>query len=93
VNSEQARNADSVHIKKDTGVIMSDNDKAQLGQAFSTIAGQLVSIGMPLDTAVEIARKFTPADLLDNEVLANIKQTDTAEGLDSNMWDILQAGR
>lgn len=93
VDSEQAKNANTVHIKRDTGVIMSDNDKAQLGQAFSAIAGQLVAIGMPLNKALEVAKKFTPADLVDADLIADIAQNDTAEGMDANIWDMLQAGR
>lgn len=91
-NSEQAKMADRVRIKADNGVILSDMDKAQLGQSFSTIAGQFVSMGVPLQSAVKIARNFVPNAEIDEETMDKLGMNE-AEGMDEAMWEQLNAGR
>lgn len=91
-NSEQAKMAGRVRIKADTGVILSDTDKAQLGQSFSTIAGQFVSMGVPLQNAVKIARNFVPSAEVDEETMNTLGMNE-AEGMDEAMWEQLNAGR
>ncbi len=91
-NSEQAKMADRVRIKADTGVILSDMDKAQLGQSFSTIAGQFVSMGVPLQSAVKIARNFVPNAEIDEETMDKLGMNE-AEGMDEAMWEQINAGR
>lgn len=91
-NSEQAKHARKVQIKPDDGVIMSDQDKAQLGQSFSTIAGQFVSLGVPLNTAIEIAHKFVPSAELDEKIMSQIGGGEDG-GMDAGLWDMLNAGR
>lgn len=92
-NSEQAKFAREVQIKPDDGVIMSDQDKAQLGQSFTTIAGQFVSLGVPLKTAIDIAHKFVPSAELDDGIMTELGAGDEAEGMDQGLWDMLNAGR
>lgn len=92
INSEQAKHAREVTVKADNGVILSDQDNAQLGQAFSTIAGQLVSVGMPLESAIKMAQKFVPSAELDEETMGRLFAGESA-GMDESMWEQLNAGR
>ena len=91
-NSEQAKLADRVRIKADNGVILSDMDKAQLGQSFSSIAGQFVAMGIPLQNAVKIARNFVPNAEIDEETMDALGMNE-AEGMDEAMWEQINAGR
>lgn len=92
LNSEQAKVADKVKIKADNGVIVSDNDKAQLGQAFSSIAGQFVAMGIPLGSAIKIAKSFVPSAELDEETMNAIIENEI-EGMDEDMWNQMNAGQ
>ena len=91
-NSEQARKAGKVHIKADSGVILGDTEKAQLGQAFSTTAGQLAAMGLPLSEAVKIAQKFVPSAEIDEETMIALGAGDGG-GVDEGLWEMLAAGR
>ena len=91
-DSEQAKLAGKVRIKADNGFVLSETDKAQLGQAFTTIVGQFVATGVPLNTAVKIAKSFVPSAEIDEETMNAIDAGD-AEGLDENMWEQMNAGR
>lgn len=91
-NSEQMKLADNVRIKPDSGVVLSDMDKAQLGQAFSAISGQFVAAGVPLASAVQIAKSFVPAAEIDEKTMEALGAGE-AEGLDVGLWEALQAGR
>ena len=90
LNSEQAKVADKVKIKADNGVIVSDNDKAQLGQAFSSIAGQFVAMGIPLGSAIKVAKSFVPSAELDEETMNAITENEV-EGMDEDMWNQMNA--
>lgn len=90
--SEQATLAEKVKIKADNGYVLSEQDKAQLGQTFTGIAGQLVSMGVPLDTAVKTAYKFIPSADLDEETMQELSMGDT-EGMDDQMWEQMNQGR
>lgn len=79
-------------IKADTGVIISDGDRAQLGQTFTTMAGQLVAMGVPLSTAVKVAQKFVPSSDLDEDIMAELGAGES-EGMDESLWEQLNAGR
>lgn len=92
LDSEQAKIADKVRIKADTGVIISDGDRAQLGQAFTTISGQLVAMGVPLSTAISVAQKFVPSADLDENTMAQLGAGES-EGIDESLWEQLNAGR
>lgn len=92
LNSEQAKVADKVKIKADNGVIVSDNDKAQLGQAFSSIAGQFVAMGIPLGSAIKVAKSFVPSAELDEETMNAITENEI-EGMDEDMWNQMNAGQ
>lgn len=92
LDSEQAKIADKVSIKADTGVIISDGDRAQLGQAFTTISGQLVAMGVPLSTAISVAQKFVPSADLDEDTMAELGAGES-EGMDESLWEQLNAGR
>ena len=94
LESEQAEIADKVRIKADTGVIISDGDRAQLGQAFTTMAGQLVAMGVPLSAAVKVAQKFVPSADLDENTMAELGAgAGESEGMDESLWEQLNAGR
>lgn len=97
LNSEQAKVADKVKIKADSGVVISDADKAQFGQAFSSMVGQFVAVGVPLADAVKVAQKFVPSADLDEETMesfgANEPDEGFVEGIDENLWAQLGAGR
>jgi len=90
--SEQATLAEKVKIKADNGYVLSEQDKAQLGQTFTGIAGQLVAMGVPLDTAVKTAHKFIPSADLDEETMQELSMGDT-EGMDDQMWEQMNQGR
>ena len=92
VDSEQAKLADRVQIKADNGFVLSAQDKAQLGQSFTAIAGQLVAMGVPLQTASKVAHKFVPSAELDDETMAELTAGE-AEGMDEGMWEQMNAGR
>ena len=92
LNSEQAKHADKVKIKADNGVIISDSDKAQLGQSFTTIAGQLVAMGIPLATAVKVAKTFVPSAEIDEETMQQFEENEV-EGMDEDMLSQMTAGR
>lgn len=88
-NSEQAKHAREVRIAPDTGTILNDQDKAQLGQAFTTILGTLsTQIGMPLKQAAEVAKKFVPSAELDDDIMNALEQGES-EGIDSDLWNRL----
>ena len=91
-DSEQARLAGKVRIKADNGYVLSEQDKAQLGSTFVQTAGQLVAMGVPLETAVKVAHKFVPSVELDEETMNELSAGDT-EGMDVAMWQQMNAGR
>ena len=91
-DSEQAALAKKVRIKPDNGFVLSEMDKAQLGQAFTTIAGQLTAMGSPLKTAIDVAKSFVPSAELDEDVMAELTAGE-AEGMDENLWESMNAGR
>ena len=92
LNSEQAKLADNVRIKADNGFVLSDNDKAQLGQTFSSMAGQFVAMGIPLSTAIKVAQKFVPSADLDEDTMNELTAGES-EGMDAAMWETMNAGR
>lgn len=93
-NSDQAKYAKDVRIKADDGIILSDQDKAQLGQSFTTIIGQMVSVGVPMGTAVNVAQKFVPSADLDQKTLEQLSSgSDEAEGMDQGLWDSFNQNR
>lgn len=91
-NSEQAKHASEVRIKADDGVILSDQDKAQLGQSFTQIAAQFVGMGAPLKTAIEVAHKFVPSAELDDELMKKLEDMGGAD-MDPDSWEAMQQGR
>ena len=91
-DSDQAALAKKVRIKPDNGFVLSEMDKAQLGQAFTTIAGQLTAMGSPLKTAIDVAKSFGPSAELDEDVMAELTAGE-AEGMDENLWERMNAGR
>ena len=91
-NSEQAALAKKVRIKADNGFVLSETDKAQLGQAFSGMAGQFVAMGVPLTTAIKIAKSFVPSAEIDEETMNALGEGE-AEGMDEDMWNQMNAGR
>ena len=91
-NSEQAKNAGKVRIKADNGFVLSENDKAQLGQAFTSMAGQMTAMGLPLSTAIKVARSFVPSAEIDEETM-NAINAGESEGMDEQMWEQMNAGR
>lgn len=92
VDSEQAKHARKVQIKADSGFVLSEMDKAQLGNSFSQMAGQFVAMGVPLDKAVKIAQKFIPSAEIDEETMKAFEDVD-AQGIDEGMMEQLNAGR
>ena len=92
VDSEQAKHARKVQIKADNGFVLSETDKAQLGQSFTGISGQLVAMGVPLSTAVKVAQKFVPSAEIDEDTM-NALSAGEAEGIDEQMWETMNAGR
>lgn len=91
-DSEQAALAKKVRIKADNGFVLSETDKAQLGQAFTTIAGQLTAMGSPLKTAINVAKSFVPSAELDEEVMNELTAGED-EGMDEDLWNTVNAGR
>lgn len=90
-NSEQAKHAGEVTIQPDSGVVLSDQDKAQLGQSFTTIAAQLVSIGLPVPTAMKLAQKFVPSAEFDEQMMDDLDQVnENQQGFDEDMWGAIQ---
>lgn len=92
VDGEQAKHARKVQIKADSGFVLSEMDKAQLGNSFSQMAGQFVAMGVPLDKAVKIAQKFIPSAEIDEETMKAFEDVD-AQGIDEGMMEQLNAGR
>lgn len=91
-NSEQAKHAKEVKIAPDNGVILSDQDKAQLGQSFTQIINGWVGMGAPLSAAVKVAQKFVPTAEIDEDVMDQIGAGEAA-GMDEDMWNTMNAGR
>lgn len=91
-DSEQARLAGKVRIKADNGYVLSEQDKAQLGSTFVQTAGQLVAMGVPLQTAIKMSHKFVPSADLDEETMNELSSGDN-EGMDEAMWEQMNAGR
>lgn len=91
-NSEQAKHAWEVRIAPDTGVVLSDQDKAQLGASFTQIIGGLVAVGAPLSTAAKVAKKFIPSADLDEQTMSELTGGE-AEGMDQELWDTLNGGQ
>ena len=91
-NSEQAALAKKVRIKADNGFVLSETDKAQLGQAFTTMAGQFVAMGVPLSEAIKVAQKFVPSAEIDEDTM-NALTAGEAEGMDDQMWEAMNGGR
>ncbi len=91
-NSEQAKYAREVKIAADNGVILSDMEKAQLGSSFTQIIGGLVSVGVPLKNAADIASKFIPSAELNEENMASFEQSGESQGLDSDLWNQINGG-
>jgi hypothetical protein len=87
-NSEQAAKASRVRIKPDSGFVLSEMDKAQLGQGFTAMAGQLVAMGVPLATAVKVAKSFVPSADLDDETMKALGEGDD-NGMDGGLWDMM----
>lgn len=92
VDSEQAKHARKVQIKADSGFVLSEMDKAQLGNSFSQMVGQFVAMGVPLDKAVKIAQKFIPSAEIDEKTMKAFEDVD-AQGIDEGMMEQLNAGR
>lgn len=91
-NSEQAKHAWEVRIAPDSGVVLSDQDKAQLGSSFTQIIGGLVAVGAPLSTAVKVAKKFIPSADLDEQTMDELTGGE-AEGMDQDLWNTLNAAQ
>ena len=91
-NSEQFLHADEVRIKADDGVVMSDQEKAQMGQATAQIAGQFVAMGVPLQTSLKAADKLIKDGELDEKLMAEIAEGD-GEGMDEEMYQQMTGGR
>lgn len=91
-NSEQFQHADEVHIKRDDGIVMSDQDRAQMGQSLSQIAGAFVSMGAPLTTALKAADKLIKDGELDQKTMEELTAGEN-EGMDQEMWDAINGGR
>lgn len=91
-DSEQAKLAGKVKIKADNGFVLSEQDKAQLGSTFVQTAGGLVSMGVPLQTAIKVAHKFVPSADLDEKTMEELSAGDN-EGMDDEMWEQMNAGR
>ena len=91
-NSEQAKLAKKVRIKADNGFVLSEMDKAQLGNSFTQMAGQFVAMGVPLSTAIKVAQKFVPSAEIDEETMNSLTAGE-AEGMDENLWQSMNAGR
>lgn len=91
-NSEQFKHADEVHIKRDDGIVMSDQEKAQIGQSLAQTAGAFVSMGAPLTTALKAADKLIKDGELDEKTMDELTAGEN-EGMDQEMWDAINGGR
>lgn len=91
-NSEQFLHADEVHIKRDDGIVMSDQEKAQIGQSLAQTAGAFVSMGAPLTTALKAADKLIKDGELDQKTMDELTAGEN-EGMDQEMWDQINGGR
>lgn len=91
-NSPQAQHAWDVRIAPDSGVVLSDQDKASLGSNFTQIIGGLVAVGAPLSTAVKVAKKFIPSADLDEKTMDELTGGE-AEGMDADLWNTLNAAQ
>ena len=91
-DSEQAKHDRNVKIMADNGFVLSEVEKSQLGQAFSSMAGQFTAMGIPLTTAVKIAQKFVPSAEIDDETMEALGAGES-EGMDEQMWESMNAGR
>lgn len=91
-NSEQYRHAGEVHIKRDDGVVMTDQEKAQIGQSLAQTAGAFVSMGAPLTTALKAADKLIKDGELDENTMDELTAGEN-EGMDQEMWDAINGGR
>ena len=92
-NSEQFQYADEVKIKADDGVVMSDQDKAQMGSTLSQIAGSFVAMGAPIGTALKAATKLVKEAELDQETIDELEEGSDDEGMDDQMWEQMTGGR
>lgn len=92
-DSEQAKLARKVRIKADNGYVISEQDKAQLGSTFVQTAGQLVAMGVPLETAIKVSKKFVPSAELDEDTVNELATAGDNEGMDADMWEQMNAGR
>lgn len=90
-NSEQAKKAKNVRIAPDSGIILSDQDKAGLGQAFAAIQGQLMGTGWPLKEAVSMAQKFVPSAEIDDNIM-NALTAGESEGMNDELWNAVNGG-
>lgn len=85
-NSEQAKYARNVEIAPDNATILSDLEKAQLGQSFAGIAGSMVALGVPVDTAVEVAHSFVPSAELTPDIMSKLGgENDDGQGFDDDL--------
>lgn len=91
-NSEQAKFARNLTIKPDDGVILSANDKATLGVQFSQIASSLAALGLPVETAVNIAHSCVPSAEIDEQTMRTLTAGESAD-IDADLWQMLNAGR
>lgn len=92
-NSEQYQYADEVEIKADDGVVMSDQEKAQIGQSLAQIAGSFVAMGAPLGTSLKAADKLVKDGELDQETIDELEEGSDANGMDEEMWEQMNGGR
>ena len=92
-NSEQYMYADEVQIKADDGVVMSDQEKAQIGQSLAQIAGSFVAMGAPIGTALKAADKLTKDGELDQETIDELEEGSDNQGMDDEMWEQMNGGR
>ena len=93
-NSEQAKHATEVTIKPDTGVILSDEDKAALGVQFTQIVSQLAATGISVGAAMDIAHKCVPSVEIDEKTMQQLSDGGGEdEGIDKDLWAMLEAGR
>ena len=68
--------------------------KSAKQMAFTTIIGQMVSVGVPMGTAVSVAQKFVPSADLDQKTLEQLSSgSDEAEGMDQGLWDSFNQNR
>lgn len=92
-NSEQYKYADEVEIKADDGVVMTDQEKAQIGQSLAQIAGSFVAMGAPLGTSLKAADKLVKDGELDQETIDELEEGSDANGMDEEMWEQMNGGR